>query len=153
MSLAIDSQRLLSEIEALALISDAEPPAVTRIVFTPTDLRARAWLIEKCQAAGLAVRQDPIGNTFARWAGSDAGAPWSALAPTSMQSQTRENMMEWLASSGGLRQYALCKRVDFVPEIQLSCCFLPRKSQHASESDAWAAGSFQAAFLQKRLGS
>src|SRR5579862_367580 len=75
MSLAIDSQRLLSEIEALALISDAEPPAVTRVVFTPTDLRARAWLIEKCQAAGLAVRQDPIGNTFARWAGSDAGAP------------------------------------------------------------------------------
>jgi len=75
MSLAIDSQRLLSEIEALALISDAEPPAVTRIVFTPTDLRARAWLIEKCQAAGLAVRQDPIGNMFARWAGSDAGAP------------------------------------------------------------------------------
>ncbi len=75
MSLAIDSQRLLSEIEALALISDAEPPAVTRIVFTPTDLRARAWLTEKCQAAGLAVRQDPIGNTFARWAGSDAGAP------------------------------------------------------------------------------
>ena len=75
MSLAIDSQRLLSEIEALALISDAEPPAVTRVVFTPTDLRARAWLIEKCQAAGLAVRQDPIGNTFARWAGSDASAP------------------------------------------------------------------------------
>lgn len=75
MSLAIDSQRLLSEIEALALISDAEPPAVTRIVFTPTDLRARAWLIEKCQAAGLAVRQDPVGNTFARWAGSDVRAP------------------------------------------------------------------------------
>lgn len=75
MSLAIDSQRLLSEIEELALISDAEPPAVTRIVFTPTDLRARAWLIEKCKAAGLAVRQDPIGNTFARWSGSNASAP------------------------------------------------------------------------------
>src|SRR5579862_8405101 len=75
MSLAIDSPRLLSEIEALALISDAESPAVTRVVFTPTDLRARAWLIEKCQAAGLAVRQDPVGNTFARWAGSDLGAP------------------------------------------------------------------------------
>ena len=75
MSLATDSQRLLSEIEELALISDAEPPAVTRIVFTPTDCRARAWLIEKCKATGLAVRQDPIGNTFARWAGSDTDAP------------------------------------------------------------------------------
>jgi len=44
-NLEIDSARLLSEIEALALISEAEPPAVTRILFTPTDMRARAWLI------------------------------------------------------------------------------------------------------------
>jgi ureidoglycolate amidohydrolase len=75
MTLAIDSERLQSEIEALAAISDAEAPAVTRIVFTPTDLRARAWLKERCEAAGLAVRQDAVGNTFARWNGSDPNAP------------------------------------------------------------------------------
>jgi ureidoglycolate amidohydrolase len=75
MKLEIDRDRLLSEIEALASISDAEPPAVTRIVFTPTDLKARAWLRAKCEEAGLAVRQDPIGNTFARWTGSDPAAP------------------------------------------------------------------------------
>ena len=44
MNLEIDRDRLISEIEALAAISDADPPAVTRIVFTPTDLKARAWL-------------------------------------------------------------------------------------------------------------
>src|SRR5271168_663356 len=75
MTLEIDSARLSSEIEALAAISDAEPPAVTRIVFTPTDLKARAWLMELCKEAGLAVRQDAIGNTFARWNGSDPAAP------------------------------------------------------------------------------
>jgi len=75
MTLAIDSARLSSEIEALASISDAEPPAVTRIVFTPTDLKARAWLIERCKEARLTVRQDAIGNTFARWNGSDPAAP------------------------------------------------------------------------------
>ncbi|MGA2511059.1 MAG: M20 family metallo-hydrolase [Candidatus Acidiferrales bacterium] len=75
MNLEIDSARLLSEIEALALISEAEPPVVTRIVFTPADMRARAWLVERCEAAGLAVRRDAIGNTFARWQGSDPGAP------------------------------------------------------------------------------
>jgi len=37
----------------LAAISDAEPPAVTRIVFTPTDLKARAWMIARCQEVGL----------------------------------------------------------------------------------------------------
>jgi ureidoglycolate amidohydrolase len=75
MKLEIDSARLLSEIEELALVSEAAPPVVTRIVFTPADMRARAWLIERCGAAGLAVRRDAIGNTFARWQGSDAKGP------------------------------------------------------------------------------
>ena len=75
MTVTIDSARLSSEIEALASISDSEPPAITRIVFTPTDLKARAWLIERCEEAGLAVRCDAIGNTFARWNGSEPGAP------------------------------------------------------------------------------
>lgn len=75
MNLEVDGPRLQSEIEALALISDAEPPAVTRVVFTPTDLKARAWLEARCQDAGLAVRRDPIGNMFARWSGRDPAAP------------------------------------------------------------------------------
>jgi ureidoglycolate amidohydrolase len=75
MKLAIDSERLQAEIEALAALSDAEAPAVTRVVFTPTDLKARAWLTGLCETAGLSVRRDAIGNTFARWNGSDPGAP------------------------------------------------------------------------------
>src|SRR5260370_1669771 len=75
MSIGVDRDRLVGEIEELALISDAEPPAVTRIVFSPMDLKARAWLIAQCEKAGLQVRQDAIGNIFARWAGSDSGAP------------------------------------------------------------------------------
>jgi ureidoglycolate amidohydrolase len=75
MKLEVDPARLSSEIEALASISDAESPAVTRIAFTATDLKARAWLTARCEEAGLALRQDAIGNTFARWAGSDSEAP------------------------------------------------------------------------------
>jgi N-carbamoyl-L-amino-acid hydrolase len=75
MNLEIDQERLLAEIETLATISDAEPPAVTRIVFTPTDLKARAWVISRCEEAGLTVRQDAIGNIFARWSGADPVAP------------------------------------------------------------------------------
>ena len=58
---------------ALAAFSDAEPPAVTRVVFTPTDLKARAWMKDRCEQAGLSVRQDPAGNMFARWVGSGRG--------------------------------------------------------------------------------
>jgi ureidoglycolate amidohydrolase len=75
MNLEIDPNQLLSEIEALAAISDAETPAVTRIVFSETDLKARAWLKERCEAAGLVLRQDAVGNIFARWSGSDPAAP------------------------------------------------------------------------------
>jgi len=75
MKLDIDQQRLSSEIETLAAISEAEPPVVTRIVFTPADLKARAWMIARCEEAGLAVRQDAIGNIFARWNGADPAAP------------------------------------------------------------------------------
>jgi ureidoglycolate amidohydrolase len=75
MKLEIDGRRLISEIEALASISDAEAPAVTRIVFTPTDLKAREWLRARCEEAGLAVRHDEIGNTFVRWTGSDSTLP------------------------------------------------------------------------------
>jgi len=75
MTLTINEDRLNSEIEALAAFSDADPPAVTRIVFTPTDLKARAWMRARCEDAGLVVRQDAIGNTFARWIWADATAP------------------------------------------------------------------------------
>jgi ureidoglycolate amidohydrolase len=75
MNIDIGKQRLQSEIEELASISDAVVPAVTRIVFTPTDLKARAWLTTRCEEAGLDVRQDSIGNIFARWTGSEPSAP------------------------------------------------------------------------------
>jgi ureidoglycolate amidohydrolase len=74
MNLEVDQHRLMLEIEELALISDAEAPALTRIVFTPTDLRARAWLMARCEEAGLAIRQDAIGNIFARWNGRELNA-------------------------------------------------------------------------------
>jgi ureidoglycolate amidohydrolase len=74
MNLKIDQDRLVSEIEALAKFSDAEPPAITRIVFSPSDLKARAWMKSLCKNAGLMVREDAVGNTFARWPGSDARA-------------------------------------------------------------------------------
>ncbi len=48
---------------------------MTRVVFGPADMKARAWLIDLCEKAGLSVRQDAIGNTFARWQGSDPHAP------------------------------------------------------------------------------
>ena len=75
MNLQIDQQRLTAEIDALAAISEAPAPVVTRIVFTEADRKSRAWLAARCKEAGLSSRTDAIGNTFVRWQGSDPNAP------------------------------------------------------------------------------
>jgi len=67
--LEIDRERLTKAIDALALFSADDAPAVTRIVFSEQDGQARAWLKQRCVEAGLAVREDAVGNTFARWIG------------------------------------------------------------------------------------
>ena len=36
---------------------------------------ARAWFAAKCKEAGLELRADAVGNTFARWQGSNLAAP------------------------------------------------------------------------------
>lgn len=72
---AIDAERLTAEIEELARLSDTAYPSVTRVLFTETDMRARAWLTERMVDAGLAVRGDAVGNLFGRWVGEDPDAP------------------------------------------------------------------------------
>ena len=67
--------RLSAEIDALAGFSTHPAPAVTRVLFSPEDLQARAWLVEKCRAAGLETRFDAVGNLFARRVGSVPSLP------------------------------------------------------------------------------
>jgi ureidoglycolate amidohydrolase len=74
-SLNIDLVRLQKEIEALALISENPPPVVTRALFSEADLKGRAFVKDLCRQAGLAVREDAIGNMFARWEGTRKDAP------------------------------------------------------------------------------
>jgi N-carbamoyl-L-amino-acid hydrolase len=69
---ALTIDRLISELQALAQISEAEPPVVTRVVFGEADMRARAYVQKLCTDAGLTMKVDAIGNTVARWQGSDA---------------------------------------------------------------------------------
>jgi ureidoglycolate amidohydrolase len=62
---------LILELLSLGQISEAEPPVVTRVVFSEADMRARGYVKSLCASAGLSIQEDAIGNTFARWQGSD----------------------------------------------------------------------------------
>jgi ureidoglycolate amidohydrolase len=65
----VDIKRLMAELEVLASKSDTPAPSVTRVLYSEADLAGRAYVKKLCQDAGLRIREDPIGNTFARWEG------------------------------------------------------------------------------------
>jgi N-carbamoyl-L-amino-acid hydrolase len=66
----INCDRLMGDLETLASYSDDTPPGISRLVFADADQRSRVWLKSRCSEAGLAVREDAVGNMFARWAGA-----------------------------------------------------------------------------------
>jgi ureidoglycolate amidohydrolase len=119
MKMEVDRDRLAAEIEELASISEAEPPVVTRIVFSPADLKARAWLIAGCEKAGLAVRQDPIGNIFARWTGSE---PSAAAVGTGSHIDAIPNAGKYdgvVGVLGGLEAIRSLQRTGFRPKYSI----------------------------------
>ena len=79
--LTINTHRLLRELHHLATLTDCPPSdqpdttAVTRIVFTPRDLEARAYIKGLAETAGFSVHIDPIGNTFFRFPGTHPDLP------------------------------------------------------------------------------
>ena len=62
----INTDRLMKDIEELGQIGRQASGGISRPTFSPADLEARAWLIQKIQAAGLELSVDAVGNIFAR---------------------------------------------------------------------------------------
>src|SRR2546422_681578 len=73
MELPVDQDRVQQQIDELAAVSEAPPPVVTRILFSDADLEARALIKNLCRQLGLSLREDAVGNLFARWQGTDPG--------------------------------------------------------------------------------
>ena len=111
----LTTDNLIDELLTLGEISEAEPPVVTRVVFSEADLRARAYVKNLCSQAGLAIHEDPIGNTFARWPGSDP-----SLAPIATGSHIDAIPSAGLYDGcvgvlGGLEAIRVLKALGFTP--------------------------------------
>lgn len=116
MKIVVDGERLAQEIDALAAITEAEPPAVTRVVFTKEDLRARKWLKQRCADAGLAIREDAVGNTFMRWEGSRADLPPVATGSHIDAIPNAGKFDGVVGVLGGLEAIRALRRGGFEPE-------------------------------------
>lgn len=112
----IDAARLQARIDELALITEAAPPVVTRVLFSEADLRARGFVRSLCAAAGLAVRVDAVGNMFARWPGSAPDEPAVATGshidaiPNAGKFDGVVGVLGGLAAIEALREAGFCPR-------------------------------------------
>lgn len=116
MKMDVDGEKLTREIEELAQFSDAEPPAVTRVVFTEQDLRARAWLKTRCAEAGLAIREDAVGNTFFQWKGAHPEMPAVATGSHIDAIPHAGKFDGVVGVLGGLEAIRALQRAGFRPE-------------------------------------
>jgi ureidoglycolate amidohydrolase len=116
MNVDIDQRRLQKEIDTLAGYSSEPAPVVTRVVFSQADQDARGYLAGLFAEAGLLVREDAIGNTFARWVGS---RPELAAVGTGSHIDAIPNAGRYdgtVGVLGGLEAIRGLQRVGFQPE-------------------------------------
>ncbi len=73
--IAVDSAALSRRLQELARISEAPAPVVTRVLFSEADMRGRDYVRQSAREAGLTIREDAVGNIFARWEGSEPSLP------------------------------------------------------------------------------
>jgi len=74
-SLDVDPAAVAAQIEALGELSDTAPPAITRVLYSANDVRARNYVKQLMREAGLAVREDAVGNIYGRLEGRDPSLP------------------------------------------------------------------------------
>lgn len=119
MQIQIDQARLLNQLQTLSTFTQAESAdngtAVTRIVFSADDLRARAWLKELAVAEGFDVRDDAVGNIFIRWAGAEPNLPAVATG-SHIDAIPHAGMYDGTVGTlGGLEAMRALKRSGFHP--------------------------------------
>jgi N-carbamoyl-L-amino-acid hydrolase len=117
--LPIDRDTLVRWIDELALITEAEPPVVTRVLFSQADQRARAWLRERCREAELAVREDAVGNIFMRWQGRDPALPAVATGSHTDAIPNAGRFDGVVGVLGGIQALIALRRSGYVPRRSL----------------------------------
>ena len=116
MKIEIDALRMSREIDTLAEFSDSEAPSVTRVVFSEQDRKAQAWLKDRYRETGLTIREDAIGNTFARWVGAKPDLPAVATGSHVDAIPHAGKYDGVVGVLGGLEAIRALQRLGFTPE-------------------------------------
>ena len=119
LKISIDQDGLQQRIDELARISEQPYPVVTRVLYSESDMRGREFVRQCARAAGLTVREDAVGNLFARWEGSDPSLP---AVGTGSHTDAIPNAGRYdgvVGVLGGIEAIAALKRAGFKPKRSL----------------------------------
>lgn len=122
-ALSIDQGRLSADLERLAQFSDVPSPAVTRVMLSETDLKAREWLKQRFGQVGWQVRVDAAGNMFARWPGTEASLPAVATGSHCDAIPHSGRYDGTVGVLGGLEAIDALKRSGFQPRRSLELVY------------------------------
>lgn len=61
-TLKINSDRIRADFDELAVIGATPDGGINRLALSPDDMKARSWLADRIEAAGLLLRDDDAGN-------------------------------------------------------------------------------------------
>jgi ureidoglycolate amidohydrolase len=118
--LDIDSARVQRWIDELAGISEAAPPAVTRVLFSDVDLAARAWVTQRLVEEGLGVRVDAVGNIFARWSSADRADEPAVATGSHIDAIPHAGRFDGVVGVlGALEAFSALRRAGFAPKRPL----------------------------------
>jgi hypothetical protein len=115
----VDGAALMCRIGELAAISEAPAPAVTRVLFSEADMRGREYVRRCAHDVGLAIREDAVGNIFARWEGAEPSLP---AVGTGSHTDAIPNAGKYdgtVGVLGGFEALAALKRAGFQPRRSL----------------------------------
>src|SRR5688572_550048 len=119
MKIKVERDKLVRWIDQLAKFSDATPPAVTRVLFSEADLKAREWIRERCREAELEVREDAVGNLFARWIGTEPDLPAVATGSHIDAIPNSGRYDGTVGVLGGIEALCALKRAGYTPRRSL----------------------------------
>lgn len=117
--ITINQHALINELSALATYSEVPSPAVTRILFTETELKARDYIRRLLREAGLDIREDAVGNIFGRWQGANPALPAIATGSHIDAIPYSGRYDGTVGVLGGIEALRALKASGFVPQRSL----------------------------------
>lgn len=119
LKIKVDAAGLQRRIDELALISEAPAPVVTRVLFSEADRKGREFVRSAAAAAGLSIREDAVGNIFARWAGANPDLPAVATGSHTDAIPNAGRYDGVVGVLGGFEALSALKRAGFAPRRPL----------------------------------